>query len=61
MPDSEGAIVSLTDVRGTKPKVLATLRATGSSLKRDVRDLAPLEANPVQEVDLRPRSTFRWR
>jgi len=33
MPDDEGAIVSLRDVRGTKPKVLATLRATGSSLK----------------------------
>ena len=52
MPDSEGAIVSLKDVRGTKPKVLATLRATGSSLKRDIGDLAPLEINPVQEVDV---------
>ncbi|TJU98963.1 MAG: multicopper oxidase family protein [Mesorhizobium sp.] len=39
MPDEEGAIVSLRDVRGTK-------------LKRDVRDIAPLEANPVKEVDL---------
>jgi FtsP/CotA-like multicopper oxidase with cupredoxin domain len=52
MPDDEGAIVSLRDVRGTKPKVLATLRATGSSLKRDIRDVAPLEVNPVAEVDL---------
>jgi len=52
MPDDEGAIVSLRDVRGTKPKVLATLRAVGSSLKRDLRDLAPLEVNPVEEVDL---------
>lgn len=52
MPDEEGAIVSLRDVRGTKPKVLATLRAVGKSLKRDPRDLAPLEANPVAEVDL---------
>ncbi|RVD30806.1 multicopper oxidase family protein [Mesorhizobium sp. M4B.F.Ca.ET.017.02.2.1] len=51
MPDDEGAIVSLRDVRGTKPKILATLRAVGKSLKRDVRDLAPLEANPVAEVD----------
>ncbi|WP_292292701.1 multicopper oxidase family protein, partial [Mesorhizobium sp.] len=51
MPDDEGAIVSLRDVRGTKPKILATLRAIGKSLKRDVRDLAPLEANPVAEVD----------
>jgi FtsP/CotA-like multicopper oxidase with cupredoxin domain len=52
MPDDEGAIVSLRDVRGTKPKVLATLRAVGRSLKRDLRDLAPLEANPVAEVDV---------
>ncbi|RVC39697.1 multicopper oxidase family protein, partial [Mesorhizobium sp. M4B.F.Ca.ET.088.02.2.1] len=52
MPDQEGAVVSLRDVRGTKPKILATVRATGSSLKRDVRDVAPLEVNPVAEVDL---------
>ncbi|RRH94635.1 multicopper oxidase family protein [Mesorhizobium tamadayense] len=52
MPDSEGAIVSLRDVRGTRPKVLATLRAVGKSFKRDLRDLGPLEANPVAEVDL---------
>ncbi|AZO10744.1 MULTISPECIES: multicopper oxidase family protein [unclassified Mesorhizobium] len=52
MPDDEGAIVSLRDVRGTKPKILATLRSVGKSLKRDVRDLGPLEANPVAEVDL---------
>ncbi|QPC94784.1 multicopper oxidase family protein [Mesorhizobium sp. INR15] len=52
MPDDEGVVVSLRDVRGTKPKVLATLRSAGSSLKRDSRDLAPLEANPVKEADL---------
>ncbi|TIU34126.1 MAG: multicopper oxidase family protein [Mesorhizobium sp.] len=52
MPDDEGAIVSLRDVRGTKPKILATLRSVGKSLKRDLRDLGPLEANPVAEVDL---------
>ena len=52
MPDDEGAIVSLGDVRGTKPKVLATLRAVGPSLKRDLRDLASLEVNPVKDVDL---------
>ncbi|PBB32000.1 multicopper oxidase family protein [Mesorhizobium sp. WSM3868] len=52
MPDDEGAIVSLRDVRGTKPKVLATLRAVGQSLKRDLRDLGPLESNPVAEVDV---------
>jgi FtsP/CotA-like multicopper oxidase with cupredoxin domain len=52
MPDEEGAVVDLRDVRGTKPKVLATLRAVGKSLKRDIRDLAPLEANPVAKVDV---------
>jgi len=52
MPDDEGAIVSLGDVRGTKPKIVATLRAVGKSLKRDVRDLAPLETNRVAEVDV---------
>jgi len=52
MPDDEGAVVSLGDVRGTKPRIVATLRAVGKSLKRDVRDLAPLETNPVAEVDV---------
>ncbi|RAZ87225.1 multicopper oxidase family protein [Mesorhizobium hawassense] len=52
MPDDEGAIVSLRDVRGTKPKILATLRSVGKSLKRDLRELGPLEANPVAEVDV---------
>ncbi len=52
MPDSEGAVVKLEDIKGTDPKVLATLRSVGSSLKRDVRDLAPLEGNPVQKADL---------
>ncbi|HEY0124586.1 MAG TPA: multicopper oxidase family protein [Rhizobium sp.] len=52
MPDEEGAIVKLEDIRGTDPKVLATLRSVGGSLKRDVRDLAPLEANPVAKADI---------
>ncbi|MDX8478275.1 multicopper oxidase family protein [Mesorhizobium sp. VK24D] len=51
MPDDEGAIVSLRDVRGTKPKILTTLRSVGKSLKRDLRDLGDLEANPVAVVD----------
>ncbi|SFO42912.1 Multicopper oxidase with three cupredoxin domains (includes cell division protein FtsP and spore coat protein CotA) [Mesorhizobium sp. NFR06] len=52
MPDEEGAVVSLRDVRGTKPKILATLRSVGGSLERDLRDLGPLEANPVAELDV---------
>ncbi|THF57842.1 multicopper oxidase family protein [Ollibium composti] len=52
MPDDEGAVVTLRDVRGTKKAALATLRATGSSLKHDLRDLAVLEANPVPAPDI---------
>ena len=52
MPDDEGAVVKLGDFRGTNPKTLATLRSIGASLKRDIRDLAPLEANPVAKADL---------
>jgi len=52
MPDGEGATVQLKDTRGTNPKTIASLRATGASLKRDVRDLGPLVANPVPQADL---------
>ena len=52
MPDKEGALVSLEDIRGTKSAVLATLRSSGASLRRDARDLAPLEANPIEHVDV---------
>lgn len=52
MPDQEGAVVSLEDIRGTKAAVLATLRSAGASLRRDMRDLAPLEPNPVAQVDV---------
>lgn len=52
MPDKEGALVSLEDIRGTKSAVLATLRSSGASLRRDARDLAPLEPNPIEHVDV---------
>jgi FtsP/CotA-like multicopper oxidase with cupredoxin domain len=52
VPDREGAVLGLKDIRGTKKKVLATLRAVGASLKRDLRDLAALEPNPVPAPDL---------
>lgn len=52
VPDEEGAVVTLRDIRGTKKKVLATLRAVGASLKHDLRDLAVLEPNPVPAPDL---------
>lgn len=52
MPDEEGTEVKLGNFRGSSPFTIATLRATGSSLKRDIRDLKPLPANPIAEADL---------
>lgn len=51
MPDEEGAVVGLEDIRGTRPAMLATFRSVGTSLRRDLGDLAPLEPNPVEKVD----------
>ncbi|TCM72140.1 multicopper oxidase family protein [Rhizobium sp. BK068] len=52
MPDSEGAIAILEDIRGTTPKTIAKLRAVGTSLKRHVGDLGTLIENPVAKADL---------
>jgi FtsP/CotA-like multicopper oxidase with cupredoxin domain len=52
MPDSEGSVVALRDIRGTNPKTLATFRAVGTSLKRATGDLGKLEDNPVLKPDL---------
>ena len=52
MPDTEGAVAALKDLRGTKPATLATFRATGASLKRNIADLPALAANPLPEPDL---------
>ena len=52
MPDTEGAVAALKDLRGTRPATLATFRATGASLKRNVADLPALAANPLPEPDL---------
>ncbi|WP_064682331.1 multicopper oxidase family protein [Rhizobium bangladeshense] len=52
MPDGEGAVATLEDLRGTTPKTIASLRAVGQSLKRDFGDLGPLAKNPVPKADL---------
>ncbi|MBZ9791869.1 multicopper oxidase family protein [Rhizobium sp. 3T7] len=52
MPDSEGAVATLEDIRGTTPKTIAKLRAVGTSLKRNVGDLVSLGENPVAKPDL---------
>ena len=52
MPDGEGTVARLMDIRGSTPKAVASFRAVGQSLKRAFGDLAPLAANPVAEPDL---------
>ncbi|MCR6498704.1 multicopper oxidase family protein [Shinella sp. CPCC 101442] len=52
MPDAEGAVAALMDLRGTKPATLATFRAVGTTLKRDIRDLPALADNPLSKPDL---------
>ncbi|MBX4869741.1 multicopper oxidase family protein [Rhizobium bangladeshense] len=52
MPDEEGAVATLEDIRGTAPKTIASLRSMGASLKRDIGDLGPLGQNPVPALDL---------
>lgn len=52
MPDEEGAEVKLGNLRGSNPFTVAALRATGTSLKRDLRDVKALPANPIAEADL---------
>ena len=39
-------------MRGSNPFTVAALRATGTSLKRDIRDVKALPANPIAEADL---------
>ncbi len=51
MPDTEGAVATLTDIRGSKPKTVLSLRAAGQSLKHAMDDLGPLTANPVPDFD----------
>ncbi len=52
MPDSEGAMVTLSNVRGSAPFVVAQFRSVGQSLKRDLRDIRHLAVNPLPEPDL---------
>lgn len=58
MPDSEEQTVSISDIRPSTAKVIATFRATGASLKRDLRDVRPLAANPWTPPDLKSAETI---
>ncbi|TCL70277.1 multicopper oxidase family protein [Rhizobium sp. BK251] len=52
MPDTEGAVATIEDIRGTNPTTIARLRAVGRSLKRDTGDLGRLAANPMDKADI---------
>ncbi|PDT52683.1 MULTISPECIES: multicopper oxidase family protein [Sinorhizobium] len=52
MPYSEGARATLGNFRGSNPWTIASFRAAGPALNRDLGDVAPLPANPVAEADL---------
>ncbi len=58
MPDGEAQTVSLTDIRPSTARVIATFRATGASLKRDLREVKPLPANPWTPPDLKTAETI---
>ena len=49
MPETEDAVVTLTNYRTSPPYPIATFKAKGASLKRDLRNVKPLPANPVSE------------
>jgi len=49
---SEGVEMVLEDIRPSTPKVVARLRAVGTSLKRNLGDLGPLAENAGVDADL---------
>lgn len=51
MPEAEDSVVRLTDIRGSRPKPVLTLKASGVSLRRNLGDLGALTANPVPAFD----------
>jgi FtsP/CotA-like multicopper oxidase with cupredoxin domain len=52
MPDNEGEIVQLMNVRGNQPFTVASFRAVGQSRKRALGDVRPLAANEHSEPDM---------
>lgn len=51
MPGGANAEARLMDIRGSQPKLVAALRATGTDLGRALGDLGPLTVNPVPAFD----------
>lgn len=53
MPETEGAVATLTNYRTSPAYPLARFRAVSASLKRDLRDVKALAPNPVIEPVIR--------
>ena len=51
-PMTKARMVTLGNFRGSHPWTIATLARDRPSLKRDIRDVKPLPANPIAEADL---------
>ena len=47
MPEDEGKVATLMNYRATPPYPIARFRSHGASLKRSLKDIRPLPANPV--------------
>lgn len=52
-PDGEGETAHLMDLRPSTPKLVATFRSHGTSLKRSLGDIKALQPNPPFEADLK--------
>ncbi|MEP3280403.1 MAG: multicopper oxidase family protein [Stappiaceae bacterium] len=60
MPDEEGATIDVRNLSTTRPWTVASLKSSGLSLQRDVREIRPLPANPVAQPDLNSAETIRF-
>ncbi|MCO5730719.1 multicopper oxidase family protein [Rhizobium sp. SSA_523] len=58
MPEGEGQTASLVDIRPSSARTVATLRAIGGSLKRDLRSVSALAPNPWTVPDLKSAETI---
>ena len=60
MPDSEGQKIDLMASLPGQPKVMASLRAIGSNLNRNLNALSALSPNPVADPDLSVAQTHEF-
>ncbi|KZL12498.1 Multicopper oxidase mco [Pseudovibrio axinellae] len=53
IPDGEGEQIELTNYSSSSPWPVLSLRAVGTSLHRDLREIKPLPVNPIPQPDLK--------